>query len=83
MDKELKSGTNPQGTETMDTQTAKALGREFYLTPNSKAIPAMDEMLIAGMSDVDGFGKRIKIYKAWLSGWNEANGEMISSIVIA
>ncbi|MCH8024837.1 MAG: hypothetical protein IIB43_09030 [Candidatus Marinimicrobia bacterium] len=77
-----KQHTDKEG-HTMDTQTAKALGRDFYLTPNSKAIPATDEMLIAGMSDVDGFNKRIKSYKAWLAGWIVCSGQTIGIYVVS
>ena len=77
-----KQHTEKEG-ETMDTATAKVMGRAFYNTPNSRAIPNNDKALTDAMASVDGFNKRIKIYKAWLAGWNEANGEIISSIVIA
>lgn len=66
----------------MNPETAKQLGRDFYGTPATRAIPNNDTALIAGMALVDGYNRRVKLYKAWLAGWNEANSEMVDSIEV-
>ncbi len=70
-----------QEAKTMTTATATALGYEFHNTPNSKAIPNNDDNLINNMIGINTYPKRLKLYKAWLKGWNQANAEMLDNIM--